>query len=125
MYTCCSTRRHLFMSHLFNLFERPRKYCRVVKSIRHANISSQNELVSFTSCSLTSQFHNLSCVHLASLILGTLSVLYLFYSFKIQPPRQNYINTDTKYILTWCDDWDNYKYGWEFGEKKFRSMSFV
>ena len=83
--------------------------------------------VSFTSCLITSQFHIISCVHVASLILGPLTVLCLFYSFNIQVPvavnllpRQDYINT--KYILTWCEGYGDYKYGWDFGENKFRSV---
>jgi len=38
------------------------------------------------------------------------------------PPRPHYVdNTKTKYILTWCEAYGSLKYGWEFGEEKFRS----
>ena len=105
----------------------PRK---TVVSILHAYILLENEKkVCFTSCFLT--FLILSSVPVASLIVGPLCVWYLFYSFNIQfpiteifPPRQNFINTDIKYILAWCDYYGNYKYDWEFGEKKFRFISF-
>ena len=41
------------------------------------------------------------------------------------PPRRYYIDPDTKYILTWCEAYGNYKYGWDFGEEKFRSISLL
>ena len=39
------------------------------------------------------------------------------------PPRPHYVdNTETKYILTWCEAYGSLKYGWEFGEEKFRQI---
>ena len=64
-------------------------------------------------------------------MLGPPSVLYLLYyiniglmsepQLRISPriyPRRD--DDDTKYILNWCEAYGSLKYGWEFGEEKFR-----
>ena len=61
-----------------------------------------------------------------SLLVGTSSVLYLLYYINIGlisetqlriVPRED---VATKYLLTWCEAYGSLKYGWEFGEEKFR-----
>ena len=90
-----------------------------------------------------------SYVFVVTLIFGPPTVLYLLYYVNIGfvsetpsrislnlPPQQNYLDdtknlqekeitnvdnkSETKYILTWCEAYGGYKYGWEFGEGKFR-----
>ena len=77
-----------------------------------------------------------SFVFVGSLVIGPPLVLYLFYYINIglsseaqlRPladltPRRHYVdNTETKYILTWCEAYGSLKYGWEFGEDKFRQV---
>ena len=74
---------------------------------------------------------------MGTLVLGPPSVLYLLYYINIGlisetelkiipglPPRPHYVdNTETKYILTWCEAYGSQKYGWEFGDEKFRQIS--
>ena len=68
-----------------------------------------------------------------TMLVGPPSVLYLYLFYHLNigsmseaqlrtvpriPPRRD--DVDTKYILTWCQAYGSLKYGWEFGEEKFR-----
>ena len=68
-------------------------------------ISFENEeRVSFTKWLFSLQFHLLSCVHVASLVLGPPSVLYLFYFLNIEflrkgsENKKHLLNTKLKLI---------------------------